>query len=71
MLDCMITGSGPAALLAATELARANLKVALFEKRPSPGWKLLVAGSSGLNVSYEAEDLAPFYLHRKEEIAKC
>lgn len=71
MHDVIIIGSGPSALLAATVLGRAGLKVSLFEKRPSLGWKLLVAGSSGLNVSYDAEDLSSFYSHRRQEIAAC
>ncbi len=47
-----IVGSGPAALMAAYELSRGpNTQVYLFEKRSLLGWKLLIAGSSGLNVA--------------------
>jgi uncharacterized flavoprotein (TIGR03862 family) len=69
-LPVIICGSGPAGLMAAHVLARAGQPVEIFERRPGPGWKLLVAGSSGLNVTHEAPDLAPFYPTRREEIAR-
>ncbi len=48
-----VIGSGPAGLMAATELSRhPHLKVHLYEKRPGMGRKLLIAGSSGLNISH-------------------
>ncbi len=50
-----IYGSGPAGLMAATVLAEAGVPVTLFERRPSYGRKLLIAGSSGLNVSHHCE----------------
>lgn len=67
----LIIGTGPAALTAATFLVKAGLRPVLFDSRPAPGWKLLVAGSSGLNVSYECqeEDLPGFYSARGEEMA--
>ncbi len=46
-----LVGSGPAALMAADRLSAAGCALTVFEKRKSPGRKLLVAGSSGLNVS--------------------
>ncbi|MBU6154923.1 MAG: TIGR03862 family flavoprotein [Bdellovibrionales bacterium] len=49
-----IFGSGPAGLMAATRLVRAGAGVTVFERRPSFGRKLLIAGSSGLNISHEA-----------------
>jgi len=52
-----IVGSGPAGLMAATQLAlspkSAELEIYLFEKRSGFGRKLLIAGSSGLNISHE------------------
>ena len=52
-----IVGSGPAGLMAATQLVlstqAASLEIHLFEKRPGFGRKLLIAGSSGLNISHE------------------
>ena len=52
-----IIGSGPAGLMAATCLARnKSLEVHLFEKRPGLGRKLLIAGSSGLNISHELNE---------------
>lgn len=49
-----VVGTGPAGLMAATKAAQAGCRVTLFEKRAAPGRKLLIAGSSGLNVSYDA-----------------
>ncbi|MCC7441397.1 MAG: TIGR03862 family flavoprotein [Bdellovibrionales bacterium] len=46
-----VVGTGPAGLMAADVLAEAGVDVTLFDKRSSPGRKLLVAGSSGLNVT--------------------
>jgi uncharacterized flavoprotein (TIGR03862 family) len=52
-----IVGSGPAGLMAATSLLRASnaasrFEIHLFEKRAGLGRKLLIAGSSGLNISH-------------------
>ena len=66
----LICGSGPAGLMAASVAARAGYPVEIFERRPGPGWKLLVAGSSGLNVTHEAPDLAAFYPERRAELAR-
>jgi uncharacterized flavoprotein (TIGR03862 family) len=46
-----IIGSGPAALMAADTISASGVPVTLFEKRRSSGRKLLVAGSSGLNIT--------------------
>lgn len=58
-----IVGTGPAGLMAAILLASKGVRVTLFEKRKSPGRKLLVAGSSGLNITYDAslDEFARFY----------
>jgi uncharacterized flavoprotein (TIGR03862 family) len=73
MLDCAIIGTGPAALAAATRLTAAGIKPILFERRPAPGWKLLVAGSSGLNVTYDCpdEELVSHYSSRRNEMGHC
>lgn len=49
-----VVGSGPAGLMAAHAASEAGIRVCLYEKRPSAGRKLLIAGSSGLNVTYDA-----------------
>lgn len=67
----LIVGTGPAALLAADLLSARGLNLRIFERRLAPGWKLLVAGSSGLNVSHEGENLSQHYTHRRAEIATC
>lgn len=69
--DCLVVGSGPAALLAADFISREGYTVGLFERRPSLGWKLLVAGSSGLNVTHTGEDLSDSYTARKTEMSAC
>ena len=52
-----VVGSGPAGLLCATQLNQLGFAVDLFEKRAGLGRKLLIAGSSGLNVSHDLPDL--------------
>ncbi len=49
--------------MAATVLARAGVSVDIFEKKTGPGRKLLIAGSSGLNITYDSpvEKFAEFY----------
>lgn len=68
-----ILGTGPAALVAAHRLTGAGVRVRLFERRPSAAWKLLVAGSSGLNVAYDcaAEKLPSYYPERARELSEC
>jgi uncharacterized flavoprotein (TIGR03862 family) len=58
-----IVGSGPAGLMAAHVLCSSGIKVTVFEKRRAAGRKLLIAGSSGLNISYECppEELHQYY----------
>lgn len=58
-----VIGSGPAGLMAADQLSQLGAKVTLFEKRKGLGRKLLVAGSSGLNITYDcpASEFANFY----------
>ncbi len=46
-----IVGSGPAALMAAEVVSATGTSVSLFEKRKGLGRKLLIAGSSGLNIT--------------------
>jgi len=58
-----VIGTGPTGLMAAFVLASAGVKVTVFEKRKSGGRKLLIAGSSGLNISYDCpmEELPGHY----------
>lgn len=51
--ECIIIGSGPAALMAAHCLSERGIQPVIFERRRGPGWKILVAGSSGLNISHD------------------
>ncbi len=57
-----IIGSGPSGLMAAWVLAKNGFSVVVFEKEKSPARKLLIAGSSGLNVTYEDKP-SHFYTH--------
>lgn len=47
-----VVGSGPAGLMAAERLAAAGRRVELWERRPSPGRRLLLAGHGGLNLTH-------------------
>ena len=68
-----IVGSGPAALLAADHLSAQlpGQSIHVHERRSSAGWKLLVAGASGLNVTYDCptSELAQHYPTRSEELS--
>lgn len=57
-----IFGSGPAGLMAATRLQAGGIQVHLFERRASYGRKLLIAGSSGLNITHDA-GIEEFVVH--------
>ena len=54
-----VIGGGPAGLMAAEHLAEAGLAVTVYERMPSPGRKLLMAGRGGLNLTH-AEPLDRF-----------
>ena len=47
-----VIGGGPAGLMAAEVMAGAGLAVTVFERMPSPGRKLLMAGRGGLNITH-------------------
>jgi uncharacterized flavoprotein (TIGR03862 family) len=50
--DIAVIGAGPAGLMAAEILATAGLPVTVFDRMPSPGRKLLMAGRGGLNLTH-------------------
>ncbi len=50
--EVLVLGGGPAGLHAAGVLADAGKRVGIFERMPSPGRKLLVAGRGGLNLTH-------------------
>jgi uncharacterized flavoprotein (TIGR03862 family) len=54
-----VIGGGPAGLMAAETLARAGLAVTVYERMPSVGRKLLMAGRGGLNLTH-SEPLPAF-----------
>ena len=53
MKKVALVGSGPSALMAAHVISEAGYGVSVFEKRKSAGRKLLIAGSSGLNITHD------------------
>jgi uncharacterized flavoprotein (TIGR03862 family) len=50
-----VIGGGPAGLMVSEVLLKAGKRVSLFEGKPSLGRKLLVAGSSGLNLTHTGD----------------
>ncbi len=52
--DCVVAvvGSGPAGLMAAEVIATAGVDITVFERMPSVGRKLLMAGRGGLNITH-------------------
>ena len=71
-LPCVaVVGGGPAGLMAAEVLARAGVRVDLYDAMPSVGRKFLLAGVGGMNITH-SEPLAPFlgrYGERRDEVA--
>lgn len=49
---CAVIGAGPAGLVAAEVLARAGARVVVYEHKPSPARKFLMAGRGGLNITH-------------------
>ncbi len=58
-VDVAVIGGGPAGLMAAEVMARAGLRVHLFDAMPSVGRKFLLAGKGGMNLTH-AEALPAF-----------
>ena len=59
MKQVAVIGAGPAGLMAAEVIARGGFAVTVYERMPSVGRKLLMAGRGGLNLTH-SEELAPF-----------
>ena len=54
-----VNGGGPAGLMAAEVLAGAGCAVTVYDRMPSVGRKLLMAGRGGLNLTH-SEPMQPF-----------
>jgi uncharacterized flavoprotein (TIGR03862 family) len=54
-----VIGAGPAGLMAAERLSAAGHAVTLYDRKPAPGRKLLMAGRGGLNLTH-SEPLPQF-----------
>ncbi len=50
--EAAVVGGGPGGLMAAEVLARAGVAVTVYERMPSVGRKLLLAGRGGLNLTH-------------------
>lgn len=50
--DCAVIGAGPAGLMAADVLSQAGARVTVYDHKPSPARKLLMAGRGGLNLTH-------------------
>ncbi|MFC1457531.1 NAD(P)/FAD-dependent oxidoreductase [Microvirga arabica] len=53
--EVAVIGGGPAGLIAAEVLARADVAVTVYDRMPSVGRKLLMAGRGGLNLTHSEE----------------
>ncbi len=51
-IDVAVIGAGPAGLMAATVLAESGISTVVYEKMPTAGRKLLMAGRGGLNLTH-------------------
>ena len=67
MSTATIVGGGPAGLIAAEILARAGVRVTVYDQMPSVGRKFLMAGHGGLNITHSEE--LPAFLGRYGESA--
>lgn len=66
-----VVGGGPAGLMAAEVLSQGGAAVTVYDRMPSLGRKLLIAGRGGLNLTH-SEDLPRFlqrYGARRERLA--
>ncbi len=52
MSRAAVVGAGPAGLIAAERLAAAGVSVTVYDRMPSAGRKLLLAGRGGLNLTH-------------------
>jgi uncharacterized flavoprotein (TIGR03862 family) len=62
-----VIGGGPAGLMAAEVLAASGLQVDVYERMPTMGRKLLMAGRGGLNITHAEPD--PAFTSRYRERA--
>ena len=60
--EAAVIGGGPAGLIAAEVLARAGVRVTVYDRMPSVGRKLLMAGRGGLNLTH-SEEIERFVRH--------
>lgn len=61
-LQAVVIGAGPAGLMAAEQLAKYQISVAVYDAMPSVGRKFLRAGIGGLNLTHSEDK--PAFLNR-------
>ena len=59
-MKAAVIGAGPAGLMAAEVMGEAGLEVTVYEAKPSPARKFLMAGKSGLNLTLAGESARLF-----------
>ncbi len=64
--DVVVIGGGPAGMMAAGTAAKRGLKVALLEKNPTLGVKLLITGGGRCNVTNAEYDVRTFLKKYKD-----
>ncbi|MBI1836336.1 MAG: TIGR03862 family flavoprotein [Flavobacteriia bacterium] len=66
-----IIGTGPAALMAGTQLAEKGIKIHFYDQKTTPARKFLVAGNGGFNLTH-SESLSEFIKkYNRSEIQKA
>jgi uncharacterized flavoprotein (TIGR03862 family) len=63
--QALVIGAGPAGLMAAERLSARGVQVLVADAKPSVGRKLLMAGKSGLNLTFDADADAMLHVYGK------
>ncbi len=73
MKTIAIIGGGPGGLMAAEVVASAGHRVTVYERKPTPARKLLMAGNGGLNITHSEplEDFIARYGAAADWIGPC
>lgn len=69
-MNILIIGTGPAALMAGSQLINKGHKITFFEQKKAAARKFLVAGHGGFNLSNTIEKAAFLNMYNRAEIQK-